>query len=85
MGWIDALRGETVGLDTAPLIYLIERHPVHAPKLKPLFAAAERREFRIWLLIVCKRRDSPRPQIHPGGFRFKRWTLAFSSSHSPSV
>ena len=52
MEWIDALRGETVGLDTAPLIYFIERHPVHGPKLKLFFAAAERREFRIVTSLV---------------------------------
>ena len=52
MEWIDALRGETVGLDTAPLIYFIEQHPVRAAKLKPFFAAAERREFRVVTSLV---------------------------------
>jgi hypothetical protein len=50
--WIDALRGETVGLDTAPLIYFMERHPVRATKLKPFFAAAQQREFRIVTSLV---------------------------------
>lgn len=27
MGWVEDLRGKTVGLDTAPLIYYIEDHP----------------------------------------------------------
>ena len=52
MEWIDALRGEVVGIDTAPLIYFIEKHPSHAAKLKPFFAAAEQREFRIVTSIV---------------------------------
>lgn len=47
MGWIESLQGATVGLDTAPLIYWIEKHALHAPKLRPFFAAAERREFRL--------------------------------------
>lgn len=47
MGWINALRGGIVCLDTAPLIYFIEKHPTHAAKLKPFFAAAEQSEFRI--------------------------------------
>lgn len=47
MEWIDALGGNIVGLDTAPLIYFIERHPSYIAKLKPFFAAAERRDFRI--------------------------------------
>jgi predicted nucleic acid-binding protein len=50
--WISALSGEVVGLDTAPLIYFIERHPSHIAKLKPFFAAAERREFRIVTSLV---------------------------------
>lgn len=52
MEWINALRGEVVGLDTAPLIYFIERHPSHIARLKPFFAAAERREFRIVTSLV---------------------------------
>lgn len=52
MEWIDALRGEIVALDTAPLIYFIERHPSYVSKLKPFFAAADRREFRIVTLLV---------------------------------
>jgi hypothetical protein len=45
--WIEALRGSTVGLDTGPLIYYIEEHPIFLAKIKPFFAAAERNEFRI--------------------------------------
>ena len=26
MGWLELLQGQTVGLDTAPLIYLIEQN-----------------------------------------------------------
>lgn len=29
MEWIDSLKGELVGLDTAPLIYYIEEHPAY--------------------------------------------------------
>jgi predicted nucleic acid-binding protein len=45
--WIEALRGSTVGLDTGPLIYYIEEHPVFLAKIKPFFEAAERNEFRM--------------------------------------
>jgi len=45
--WIDALAGETVGLDSAPLIYFIEQDPQRAAKLRPFFAAAEGGQFRI--------------------------------------
>ncbi len=47
MEWIEALRGSTVALDTAPLIYFIEEHPAYLPKIRPFFEAAERGEFRI--------------------------------------
>jgi hypothetical protein len=40
--WIDALEGKVVGLDTAPLIYLIEEHPVYLPLVRPFFEAADR-------------------------------------------
>jgi predicted nucleic acid-binding protein len=46
------LRGATVGLDTAPLIYFIERHSVYAPRLRPFFAAAERQEFQLLTSLV---------------------------------
>jgi len=35
-----------------PLIYFIERHPVFAPKLRPFFEAADRREFRLVTSVV---------------------------------
>ena len=52
MEWLDALWGEMAGLDGAPLIYFIERHPVYAAKLRPFFAAAERREFQLVTSLV---------------------------------
>lgn len=52
MEWIASLRGTIVGLDTAPLIYLIEDHPVYSAKLVPFFSAAERGEFQIVTSMV---------------------------------
>lgn len=52
MEWLNALCGQTVGLDTAPLIYFIEKHPERAAKLRPFFAAAERQEFRVVTSLV---------------------------------
>lgn len=42
---MEALRGSTVALDTAPLIYFIEEHPAYLPKIRPFFESAERGEF----------------------------------------
>ena len=39
MGWIDDLGGQTVGLDTAPLIFYIEEHPTYGKMLDPFFDA----------------------------------------------
>jgi predicted nucleic acid-binding protein len=50
--WIRALRGQTVALDTAPLIYFIEQHPDYGARLKPFFQAADRREIRIVTSLV---------------------------------
>jgi predicted nucleic acid-binding protein len=45
MGWIDSLRGNIVGLDTAPLIYFIEESPVYARVVDPFFEALQHGEF----------------------------------------
>lgn len=47
MEWIERLRGSTVGLDTAPLIYYIEEHPTYLAGIKPFFEAADRGDFRV--------------------------------------
>jgi predicted nucleic acid-binding protein len=47
MGWVEDLRGKTVGLDTAPLIYYIEDHPTYAALLAPFFEAVRSGETRL--------------------------------------
>lgn len=47
MEWLNALHGTTVGLDTAPLIYFIEKHPKYLPLLLPFFEAADRGGIQI--------------------------------------
>jgi predicted nucleic acid-binding protein len=47
MGWIDRLRGKTVGLDTAPLIYYIEVNPSYISIVDPFFDALFRGEFEV--------------------------------------
>ena len=44
--WAARLRGRTLALDTAPLIYFIEEHPLYLPRVEPLFAALDRGEVR---------------------------------------
>jgi len=47
MGWIEDLRGKTVALDTAPLIFFIERRQPYVDLLRPFFQAVDRGELRI--------------------------------------
>jgi predicted nucleic acid-binding protein len=44
--WVDRLQGEIIGLDTAPIIYLIEEHPVYLAPMRYFFQAMERGRFR---------------------------------------
>jgi predicted nucleic acid-binding protein len=47
MGWLTNLYGKTVGLDTAPIIYFIERHPKYLPLVYPFFKALQRGEINV--------------------------------------
>ena len=47
MEWIRKLYGTTVGVDSAPLIYFIEKHPVYLPFVRPFFAAVELGEIQV--------------------------------------
>lgn len=38
-GWAANLEGQLIGLDSAPLIYLLESHPVYRPGLEGFFDA----------------------------------------------
>ena len=45
MEWIARLKGKIVGLDTAPIIYFIERHPLYIETMRPFMEALKREEF----------------------------------------
>ena len=45
MGWVKALAGKNVALDTAPLIYYVEENSVFLDRVRPFFEAMERAEF----------------------------------------
>jgi predicted nucleic acid-binding protein len=47
MEWITKLHGTIVGLDSAPLIYFIERHQTYLPLVRPFFEAVERGEIQV--------------------------------------
>lgn len=47
MGWIEDLHGQLVGLDTSPLIYYIEEHPVYLPLVDPFFDAVSHSNIQV--------------------------------------
>jgi predicted nucleic acid-binding protein len=47
MGLVEELQGQTVGFDTSPFIFFIERHSEYVDLIRPLFAAADRGELKI--------------------------------------
>ena len=64
MGWIDRLHGKIVGLDTAPLIYFIEKHPEFHPRVRSFFLAMQRGDFE----VVTSTMTVAEVMVHP----FKR-------------
>lgn len=47
MNWVERLFGQSVALDSAPLIYFMERHPDFYQVVLPFFEALERGEFKV--------------------------------------
>ncbi len=47
MGWVDALKGHTVGLDTAPLIYFTEQNGAYLEMVDPFFQALGNGELQV--------------------------------------
>jgi predicted nucleic acid-binding protein len=45
--WMNVLKGKTIGLDTAPLIYFIEENPTYIEKVRVFFEAMERGNFLV--------------------------------------
>jgi predicted nucleic acid-binding protein len=45
--WLEALRGQVVGLDTAPLIYFIEENQTYLATVRLFFEAMNRGEFAV--------------------------------------
>jgi len=47
MEWVALLRGKTVGLDTAPIIYFIERNPLYVDMMRSFFQAVQKNECAV--------------------------------------
>ena len=64
MEWLEALRGTVVGVDTAPLIYLIEENPIYLPFVRPFFEAVDRGEFRVTTSVLTLTEVLVHPMRH---------------------
>ncbi len=47
MGWVDDLHDKVIGVDTAPLIYLIEENADYVDAVRPFFEALDRGDLRV--------------------------------------
>ena len=47
MEWVASLRGKTIGLDTAPIIYFIEGNPLYIDMMRSFFLAVQKGEFAV--------------------------------------
>jgi predicted nucleic acid-binding protein len=47
MEWVELLRGKTIGLDTAPIIYFIERNPLYVDMMRSFFQAVQKNECAV--------------------------------------
>ena len=52
MEWLEALEGQVVGLDTAPLIYLIEENPAYLKTVRPFFKAVDQGKFHVVTSVI---------------------------------
>lgn len=59
MEWVAALRGQVIGLDTAPLIYFIEEHHAYLEIVRPFFVAMDRGELSVVTSTVTLKSARP--------------------------
>jgi predicted nucleic acid-binding protein len=52
MEWVASLHGKVIGLDTAPIIYYIERNPLYIDLMRTFFQAVSRGECAVVTSVV---------------------------------
>jgi len=50
--WLDALEGQVVGLDTAPIIYLIEENPIYLKTVRSFFESVDQGKFQVVTSVI---------------------------------
>jgi predicted nucleic acid-binding protein len=52
MEWLNLLKNQVVGLDTAPLIYFIEKNPLYYSTVLPFFSLVAERHFQVVTSVI---------------------------------
>jgi predicted nucleic acid-binding protein len=52
MGWLEGLRGQVVGLDSAPLMYYLEGNAAYIEKIRPFFAMVDKKECSVVTSVI---------------------------------
>jgi hypothetical protein len=53
VGWVEQLHGKTVCVDTSPLIFFIEEHPIFGPVVDPFFEAVSQGKLKLVISTVA--------------------------------
>ncbi len=52
MEWVESLKGQLIGLDTAPFIYHIEENPKYIELVRPFFEAIKLGQIRVATSVI---------------------------------
>ncbi len=52
MEWLNLLKNQVVGLDTAPLIYFIEKNSLYYSIVQPFFSLVAQRHFQVVTSVI---------------------------------
>jgi len=52
MEWLNLLKNQVVGLDTAPLIYFIEKNSLYYSRVQPFFSLVAQRHFQVVTSVI---------------------------------
>ena len=86
MGWVEDLRGKTVGVDTSPFIFFIEEHPSYAPVVDPFFEAVSRGEIQLVTSTIALLEVLVHPIRHDDEHLAQRYNdILLSSPHISTI
>jgi predicted nucleic acid-binding protein len=84
VNWVERLTGRTVAIDSAPLIYFMERHPVYFELVRPFFEALGRGDFKALTSVVTVTEVLVHPLRH-GSFNLVNIYRDFFTQYLPVI